>query len=141
MLGTPPTSKSSTLDSVKPTSLNPRARGQPQGPPRGMEFEILRSALVEASAARLGRLALPGRRPIDTPNFFAATSRGVVPHLTPDNLVRHDDLVRGTYLAFEDFIERSQRNPKRVPPLLQAAARFPWPPPPPPSSSSSSQSQ
>lgn len=102
-----------------------------------MEFEILRSALVEAGAARLGRLAFPGRRPIDTPNFFAATSRGVVPHLTPDNLVRHDDLVRGTYLAFEDFIERSQRNPKRVPPLLQAAARFP----PPPSSSSPSAAQ
>ncbi|KAL8351964.1 hypothetical protein RB601_002334 [Gaeumannomyces tritici] len=90
-----------------------------------MEFEILRSALVEAGAARLGRLAFPGRRRIDTPNFFAATSRGVVPHLTPDNLARHDDLVGGAYLAFEDFIERSQRNPGRVPPLLQAAARFP----------------
>ncbi|KAL8382998.1 hypothetical protein RB595_006662 [Gaeumannomyces hyphopodioides] len=99
-----------------------------------MEFEILRSALVEAGAARLGRLAFPGRRRIDTPNFFAATSRGVVPHLTPDNLARHDDLVRGAYLAFEDFIERSQRNPNRVPPLLQAAARFP-PPSPSPSAS------
>ena len=53
-----------------------------------MMFEILSAALKEgaSAAARLGRLAFPGRRPIDTPNFIAVTSRGTLPHVTPDNI-------------------------------------------------------
>ncbi|KOS19765.1 Queuine tRNA-ribosyltransferase-like protein [Escovopsis weberi] len=36
--------------------------------------------------ARLGMLTLPNRKPIETPTYLAVTSRGSVPHLTPDNL-------------------------------------------------------
>lgn len=69
--------------------------------PEAMTFEVLKSAIIDGSAARLGRLALAGRRGIDTPNYFAVTSRGVVPHMTPDNVAKH--LHAGAaYLALED---------------------------------------
>lgn len=64
-------------------------------------FELISSAAIDGSAARLGKLSLPGKKVIDTPNFFAVTSRGAVPHLTPDNLSRHTS-VSGVYMAFED---------------------------------------
>lgn len=64
-------------------------------------FELIGSAAVDGSAARLGKLSLPGKKVIDTPNFFAVTSRGAVPHLTPDNLSRHTS-VSGLYMALED---------------------------------------
>lgn len=75
-------------------------------------FEILPSPPVSDSSARLGRLALPGRRPIDTPGYVAMSSRGGVPHLTPDVINRHTDIV-GSYMALEDC----------MPPA------FPWQPP------------
>jgi len=74
--------------------------------PTVMVFEVLKSAIIDGSAARLGRLAFAGRRSIDTPNYFAVTSRGVVPHLTPDNVAKH--LHAGAaYMALEDC-ERSR---------------------------------
>ncbi|KAK1760639.1 tRNA-guanine(15) transglycosylase-like protein [Echria macrotheca] len=85
-------------------------------PAEAMTFEVLRSALIDGSAARLGRLALAGRKTIDTPNFFALTSRGVVPHITPDNVDKHLD-TGGVYMALEDFIERPQQHQKRQPPI------------------------
>ncbi|KAL7816947.1 tRNA-guanine transglycosylase family protein [Trichoderma aethiopicum] len=75
-------------------------------------FELISSAAVDGSAARLGKLSLPGKKVIETPNFFAVTSRGAVPHLTPDNLSRHTS-VSGLYMALEDFIE------KKEPPVYQ----------------------
>ncbi|EHK27403.1 uncharacterized protein TRIVIDRAFT_35077 [Trichoderma virens Gv29-8] len=75
-------------------------------------FELISSAAADGSAARLGKLSLPGKKVIETPNFFAVTSRGAVPHLTPDNLKRHTS-VSGFYMALEDFIE------KKEPPILQ----------------------
>ncbi|PTB62837.1 tRNA-guanine transglycosylase [Trichoderma citrinoviride] len=75
-------------------------------------FELVSSAALDGSAARLGRLSLPGKKAMDTPNFFALTSRGAVPHLTPDNLKRHTSL-SGVYMALEDFIE------KKEPPVYQ----------------------
>lgn len=63
-------------------------------------FEIL-SATADGAAARLGRLALGGRRRLETPGFVAVTSRGAVPHLTPDNLARHTS-VDAAYMALED---------------------------------------
>ena len=50
---------------------------------------------------RLGSLALLGRKPVATPAFFAVTSRGALPHVTPDNVAR-TDLVNGAYFALED---------------------------------------
>jgi queuine tRNA-ribosyltransferase len=64
-------------------------------------FELITSAAADGSAARLGKLALPGRKAIETPNFIAATSRGSLPHLTPDNFKRHTT-VSGVYMALEE---------------------------------------
>lgn len=67
----------------------------------GMRFEILRSAVGGGAATRLGRLAFPQRPSIETPNFFAVTSRGTVPHITPDNVAKYGQY-GGAYMAFED---------------------------------------
>ncbi len=70
-------------------------------PTEAMTFEVLKAAIIDGSAARLGRLALAGRRGIDTPNFFAVASRGVVPHITPDNVGKHLQ-TGGAFMALED---------------------------------------
>ncbi|KAK4172358.1 putative queuine tRNA-ribosyltransferase [Triangularia setosa] len=86
-----------------------------------MRFEVLSSALKEgtSTAARVGRLTFPGRRPIDTPNFIAVTSRGTLPHVTPDNISKHLQ-VSGAYFSLEDFVEKSQQNLSRPPPIFSA---------------------
>lgn len=66
-----------------------------------MRFELLKAVAKDGAAARLGRLAAAGRTPIDTPNFIAMTSRGTLPHITPENVSRHLQ-VTGTYMALED---------------------------------------
>ncbi|KAI0471552.1 tRNA-guanine transglycosylase family protein [Xylariaceae sp. FL0804] len=74
-------------------------------------FEVLKSADDDhGPSARLGRLSLPGRKPIDTPNFISLTSRGAVPHMTPDNVANRTELC-GTYMALEDFLETSKKRP------------------------------
>ncbi|KAF3348367.1 tRNA-guanine transglycosylase family protein [Verticillium dahliae] len=78
-----------------------------------MAFKVLQSALQQGSAARLGSLALPNRKVIDTPHFIAISSRGTVPHVTPDILSKHATF-GGAYMALEDFIE------KKSPPILSA---------------------
>ncbi|ATY58417.1 tRNA-guanine transglycosylase family [Cordyceps militaris] len=68
---------------------------------------LFTSAAVAGTAARLGRLALPGRAAIDTPNYTSVASRGAVPHLTPDNMTK--SVSPGpVYMALEDFIEKTQ---------------------------------
>lgn len=64
-----------------------------------MLFSVVKNAVE--GGARVGRLALPKRRPADTPNFFGLTSRGAMPHITPDNVTKHTQLP-GTYMALED---------------------------------------
>lgn len=64
-------------------------------------FRVLASAATERCAARLGRLSLPGRKVIDTPNYTAVGSRGVIPHLTPE-LVSRDTSFGAAYMALED---------------------------------------
>ena len=66
-----------------------------------MAFEVLKPAILDGSAARLGRLAIACRRSLETPNFFAVTSRGAVPHITPDNVSKHLQ-IGGAYMALED---------------------------------------
>ena len=51
--------------------------------------------------ARLGRLAIRGRKDLETPCFLALTSRGVVPHVTPDVLAAHTQ-IGGVHMALED---------------------------------------
>jgi queuine tRNA-ribosyltransferase accessory subunit len=71
------------------------------GKESGMIFRLLKGTSADGAAARLGRLALPQRRPVETPNFLDITSRGSIPHLTPDVVGKH---VRshGAYYALED---------------------------------------
>lgn len=65
-------------------------------------FSLLASdSSEELTAARLGRLSLKDRNQIETPNFLAVTSRGVVPHLTPD-VVQEQTQFGGVHLALED---------------------------------------
>ncbi|EPE09410.1 trna-guanine transglycosylase family protein [Ophiostoma piceae UAMH 11346] len=66
---------------------------------------------------RLGILTIPARTPIATPAFIAVTSRGVVPHVTPDNAVR-TNLINGAYCALEDYIENIPLKPGRRPPVF-----------------------
>ena len=63
-------------------------------------FTILQHADAHRGP-RLGRLALHGRRPIDTPNYLAIASRGVVPHLSQDNFTSNTN-INGIYVALED---------------------------------------
>ncbi|KAF3771054.1 tRNA-guanine transglycosylase [Cryphonectria parasitica EP155] len=67
----------------------------------GMKFDILKAVAGDGATARLGRLVLPKRQAVETPNFFTITSRGVVPHLTPDTIARYCQFP-GAYLAMED---------------------------------------
>jgi queuine tRNA-ribosyltransferase len=64
-------------------------------------FQILKSSVRGTASARLGTLTLKGRNPIDTPNFVAMTSRGVVPHLTPDMVHKATDF-GAAHMALED---------------------------------------
>lgn len=61
-------------------------------------FDVLSS--VAQNAPRLGRLSLPNRKPIDTPNFMPVTSRGAIPHITPDNMQYAEPTP--VYMALED---------------------------------------
>ncbi|KAI9158730.1 Queuine tRNA-ribosyltransferase accessory subunit [Paramyrothecium foliicola] len=69
--------------------------------------DIFAAAVSDGCTARLGELSFPGRKTIDTPNYTSVTSRGVVPHLTPDN-VRKYTPIRAEYMALEDFIEKKE---------------------------------
>ncbi|KAI1799501.1 tRNA-guanine transglycosylase [Daldinia bambusicola] len=71
-------------------------------------FNILKTIAVEGGVPRAGRLALPKRNPIDTPNYIGLSSRGSIPHMTPDVISKHVEL-NGSYMALEDFVERSQK--------------------------------
>lgn len=73
------------------------------GAANGLQFEIISPGEDEAliNGARLGRLKVPERHGIDTPNFLAITSRGTIPHVTPDVLSEHLD-IKGVHLALED---------------------------------------
>ncbi|KAH7152443.1 tRNA-guanine(15) transglycosylase-like protein [Dactylonectria estremocensis] len=81
-------------------------------------FEILKSASTDGGAARLGRLILANHRVMETPNYLAVASRGVIPHLTPENTERHTTF-DAAYMAIEDFLD------KKEPPLLQMSKEKP----------------
>ena len=68
--------------------------------PEEIMFSITRAPSTQ-HAARLGVLKCPGRNPIQTPHYIGLASRGVVPHLSPDNYAKQTD-IRGVYTALED---------------------------------------
>lgn len=53
------------------------------------------------AGARLGRLAHKLRPSIATPHYAAVTSRGVIPHVSPDNVERHTR-ISAAYFGLED---------------------------------------
>jgi queuine tRNA-ribosyltransferase len=55
-----------------------------------------------SSSARAGTLAVSGKAPIQTPNYIALTSRGVVPHISPDVIIDGSTDFNGVYVAIED---------------------------------------
>ena len=70
----------------------------------GLPLEMLHFTLAQVRhqhlIPRLGSV-ISGKKRIPTPNYVVPTSRGVVPHLTPDLLQRHTKI--GTvYVALED---------------------------------------
>jgi len=50
---------------------------------------------------RLAQLALPSKKPIQTPHYLALTSRGVVPHITQDTFATETG-VSGVFAGLED---------------------------------------
>ncbi|KAK8153985.1 tRNA-guanine transglycosylase family protein [Phyllosticta citrichinensis] len=75
-------------------------------------FEVLKPGPV--LSPRLGSLSIPGKSAIPTPHYIANTSRGVVLHLSQDNLEKHTN-INGLYLGLEDFIEKA---PQETPPVF-----------------------
>lgn len=69
------------------------------------------------SLARTGKLVLKSGRSLQTPTFLASTSRGVIPHLTPDNVAQIKHSIPGTFAGAEDFLDAL---PNRTVPFLQA---------------------
>jgi queuine tRNA-ribosyltransferase len=79
-----------------------------QMPQEMLAFTI--DSAVQRSGARLGNLAVKNRAPIATPNYVTTTSRGVVPHLSHDNLSRHTK-IKSMYFGLEDctdYLTRTQ---------------------------------
>jgi hypothetical protein len=63
-------------------------------------FKITKSG-SSTTGPRLGQLLRGGRKAIETPNYVATTSRGVVPHISHDMLERCT-AVSSIYLSLED---------------------------------------
>jgi queuine tRNA-ribosyltransferase accessory subunit len=63
-------------------------------------FEIKKSD-IESNTERLGVLSFEDRHAVETPHYIAISSRGCIPHLTPDN-VRTQTSIKSIYTAFED---------------------------------------
>jgi queuine tRNA-ribosyltransferase len=68
---------------------------------KGLVFKILGHFDAGTTGPRLGRLAVKGHQELETPNFLAVGSRGVVPHLAPDVISAHTKF-GGVHMALED---------------------------------------
>ncbi|EED17896.1 tRNA-guanine transglycosylase family protein [Talaromyces stipitatus ATCC 10500] len=66
------------------------------------------SAASSGLAARVGKLILPNRKPIRTPHYITITSRGTVPHISPD-IVRNSTAIGSLYVGLEDFLDKAPR--------------------------------
>jgi hypothetical protein len=68
-------------------------------PSEMLNFKVV--SALSRQGPRLGRLTKAGRNAVQTPNYVANTSRGVVPHISPDVLSDHTR-IPGVYMALED---------------------------------------
>lgn len=68
----------------------------------------IQSSAFSGTEARLGRLEYTGqrRRPIRTPHYIGISSRGCVPHITPD-MMQSETALSSLYVAFEDCMYRN----------------------------------
>lgn len=64
-------------------------------------LETLSSHDPNVIGPRLGRLRVEGKNELDTPNFLTLTSRGTIPHMTPD-VVAGSTNIRAVHMAIED---------------------------------------
>jgi queuine tRNA-ribosyltransferase len=64
-------------------------------------FSFKLSNSVARNTPRLATLVCGSRHAIQTPHYLATTSRGVVPHLTPDVQLSHTS-IDGVYISLED---------------------------------------
>jgi queuine tRNA-ribosyltransferase subunit QTRTD1 len=67
---------------------------------RRVFFDILSHVDPNVIRPRLGRLRVQGRKELETPDFIAIASRGVIPHITPDVIANTH--VGGVHMALED---------------------------------------
>ncbi|KAL4964426.1 tRNA-ribosyltransferase family protein [Aspergillus stella-maris] len=91
------------------------AQDTPQPPTEMLKFSLLGSPPAVLSV-RLGKLAIPGRKPISTPHYIPLTSRGAVPHLAHD-VMRDNSSIGCLYIGLEDFIEKRQQFQKSKLPI------------------------
>lgn len=73
---------------------------------------------------RLGRLSIKNRNTIDTPNYFAVSSRGCVPHISQD-MAQSNTGIKGIYVALEDCEYSVFRISMRIFPS-RADEHLPW---------------
>ena len=66
-----------------------------------LTFRASKTAGSADDHVRLGTIAFGERPAFPTPHYLALTSRGCVPHMTPDMMQDHT-AIRGVYAAFED---------------------------------------
>ncbi|KAL4801629.1 tRNA-guanine(15) transglycosylase-like protein [Aspergillus unguis] len=76
-----------------------------------LNFNLLTSSAAVLSP-RLGRLTIPGRKPISTPHYVPLTSRGVVPHLAHD-VMRDSTAIDSLFVGLEDFLEKQHLKLKK----------------------------
>ena len=69
--------------------------------PGAMLKFVPQHASTSECAARLGQMTVRGLRPFSTPQYIVPTSRGVIPHLSQDNLQRHTK-ISAVYVPLED---------------------------------------
>lgn len=69
-------------------------------PPEMLAF-TLKQASLSALGPRVGQLLQKGRAAINTPHYVATTSRGIVPHVSPDVLAK-STAVSVVYMPLED---------------------------------------
>ena len=84
---------------MPPTSLD-AVFGMGSETAKRVFFEILSHVDPNIVGSRLGRLYARGRKELETPDFLAVSSRGVVPHISPD--VVANTQIGGLHMALED---------------------------------------
>jgi queuine tRNA-ribosyltransferase subunit QTRTD1 len=77
---------------------------------KSLSFEVLGDGDLNTAGPRLGRLSVKDRKDLETPNFVAVSSRGVVPHITPD-VIMASSQIGGVHLALEDCKTRVHHVP------------------------------